>query len=862
MRTQRRITSLLGRLPRLLLPLVLVSLHVASGMPVQVATDRPLRLLGNKNVVPVVYLDNGVAAGVAVDVVRAMAEHLPRPVQIEAMDWAEAQRLVSDGKADALIQINETEQRLKLYDFSETLLESRFSIFTNTERVGISGASSLRGLRVGVESGGLPLQVLKADPLIHLMVIPDFLSGFRQLNEGSIDAVVVDYRVGSYVIAENNLRSIKVSGNPIAFSYSAIAVRKGNADLLHEINKALRAIKADGTYNAILAKWEPKEVVFQTREQISRDTYYAVTITLLLLLLVSATWMLLLRRELTRRHNSEERLRALVQTIPDLIWLKDTEGAYLSCNPQFERLFGASEAEIVGKTDDDFVSREVAASFRDGDQRAVAAGGPRSNEEWLTFARDGYRGLFETTRAPMLDHTRQPIGVLGISRDITARKAAEDKVERLAFYDPLTELPNRRLVLDRLRQAIAGSMRDGRKGALLFIDLDNFKVLNDTSGHAVGDQLLIEVARRLADCVRGNDTIARLGGDEFVVMLEDLSANPREAAAQAKGVGEKIHAALDRPYAIGDAPHRTTASIGITLFGDGEQSVEDVLRQADIAMYQAKAAGRDTLRFFDVVMEAAVAARAAMETVLRSALSNRQLMLHYQPQVNGTPGTIGAEALLRWQHPRRGIVMPGEFVPLAEETGLIVSIGQWVLETACTQLAAWANDAATAHLQLAINVSARQFRQTNFVDSVRTALAHSGAPPGRLELELTESVVLDNIDETIAKMQQLKEIGVAFAMDDFGTGYSSLSYLTRLPLDRLKIDRSFICNLPDSESDAIVVQTIITMAHTLGLKVVAEGVETIEQHEFLGQQGCTIFQGYLFGKPVPLGEFEAAVAAR
>jgi diguanylate cyclase (GGDEF)-like protein/PAS domain S-box-containing protein len=844
------------------LPLVLLSLHVANGIPAQAAADTPLRFLGNKNVVPVVYLDDGVAAGVAVDIVRAMAKHLPQPVQIEAMDWAEAQRLVSDGKADALIQINETEQRRKLYDFSDALLESRFSIFTNTDRTAISSASSLRGLRVGVESGGLPQLLLAKDSLIGLTTIPNFLAGFRQLSEGSLDAIVVDHRVGSYVIAENNLRGIKVSGSPIALSHSAIAVRKGNTDLLQSINKALRAIKADGTYDAVLEKWRPKEVVFQTREQISRDTYYAVTAALLLLLLVSAVWMVFLRRELARRHNSEERLHALVQTIPDLVWLKDMEGAYLFCNQQFERFFGASEAEIVGKTDYDFVNRELADFFRDNDRKAMAAGEPRSNEEWLTFARDGYRGLFETIKTPMLDHAQQVIGVLGIARDVTARKAAEEKIERLAFYDPLTELPNRRLVLDRLRQAIAGSLRDGRQGALLFIDLDNFKVLNDTSGHAVGDLLLIEVSRRLALCVRGNDTIARLGGDEFVVMLEDLSANPGEAAAQAKGVGEKIHAALDRPYAIGDAPHRTTASIGITLFGDGEQSVEDVLKQADIAMYQAKAAGRDTLRFFDIVMETAVAARAAMETVLRSALTNRQLMLHYQPQVNGARGTIGAEALLRWQHPRRGVVMPGEFVPLAEETGLIISIGQWVLETACTQLAAWAGDAATAHLQLAINVSARQFRQPNFVDCVRTALDQTGAPPGRLELELTESVVLDNIDDTIAKMQQLKEIGVGFAMDDFGTGYSSLSYLTRLPLDRLKIDRSFICNLPDSESDAIVVQAIITMAHTLGLKVVAEGVETTEQHDFLGQQGCKIFQGYLFGKPMPLGEFEAAVAAR
>ncbi len=462
----------------------------------------------------------------------------------------------------------------------------------------------------------------------------------------------------------------------------------------------------------------------------------------------------------------------------------------------------------------------------------------------------------------VFDNSGNLVQHIGTLQDITERKEAEKQIEHLAYYDLLTKLPNRRLLLDRLHQAALGSVRSRNMGALLFIDLDNFKILNDTSGHDIGDKLLIEVASRLGTCVRDGDTISRLGGDEFVIILEDLSQTLAEAAAHAKLVGEKIISVLNQPYQIADRLHHSTPSIGATLFNGSEDSVDELLKQADIAMYQAKTAGRNTLRFFDPETQAKLAARAEMETELRLSLQNENFVLHYQAQVDKQNQIIAAEALVRWQHPQKGLMPPGQFIPLAEETGLILPLGQWVLENACQQLAKWSQDPDKQHLDLAVNVSAIQFRQKDFIYQVKQALKTSGAPVHHLKLELTETLVLVNVQDSIEKMRILKALGVGFSMDDFGTGYSSLSYLTRLPLDQLKIDGSFIRNLPDNVNDSVVVQTIIQMAGSLGLKLIAEGVETDAQRAFLEQQGCHVYQGYLFSKPVELAAFEALMESK
>jgi diguanylate cyclase (GGDEF)-like protein len=436
-------------------------------------------------------------------------------------------------------------------------------------------------------------------------------------------------------------------------------------------------------------------------------------------------------------------------------------------------------------------------------------------------------------------------------------KRSRDEIEHLAFYDHLTNLPNRLLLMDRLNHALRSAERTHYYGVMLFLDLDNFKGINDTKGHDVGDQLLEQVAKRLIAHVRANDTVARLGGDEFVVLLEDLSNNPIEAAELAKRVGKNLINQLAQPYYFDGQEHKSSASVGAALFGDKSGGAADLLKQADIAMYRVKALGRNDLCFFDPKMQADITAHAALESDLQNAVRQQQFILFYQPQVGQQGKVVGAEVLIRWQHPTRGMVPPVEFIPVAEESDVINHIGLWVLNTACQQLAKWQQAPSTAHLQLAVNVSARQFRQTDFVAVVKAVMEQTGIHPHGLKLELTESLVLDNIDDTIAKMAELKCLGVRFAMDDFGTGQSSLSYLTRLPLDQLKIDQSFVRNIGIKPSDGMIVQTIIGMANNLGLEVIAEGVETPAQQAFLDKHGCLFYQGYLFGKPGPLPGFEA-----
>jgi diguanylate cyclase (GGDEF)-like protein len=454
---------------------------------------------------------------------------------------------------------------------------------------------------------------------------------------------------------------------------------------------------------------------------------------------------------------------------------------------------------------------------------------------------------------------------LSVGMDITEHRINEAKIHNLAFYDVLTKLPNRRGLSDYIQHAMASSARHRSYCALAFIDLDYFKSFNDSRGQDVGDQLLIEIGNRLRASVREFDTVAHLGGDEFVVLLEELSEDAGLAGMQMRLVGEKLRMAINQPCLLqGTSAQITgsvTASVGVCLFTGHEASVDDLLRHANIAMSHAKTAGRNTVRFFDPMMQSGIEARTALQADLHQALSCNQFSLYYQVQTNEQGHSLGAEALLRWTHPERGMVSPLNFIPLAEESELILPIGLWVLQTACAQIKVWESDPLACHLQLAVNVSAKQFHQENFIELVLQTLDETGANPARLKLELTESMVLNDISDSIAKMQELKKLGVSIAIDDFGTAYSSLSYLTQLPLDQLKIDQSFVRNIGVKPSDAIIVKTIINMASNLEMAVIAEGVETEAQREFLQGAGCLAYQGYLFSKPLALAEFSTYLAA-
>ena len=552
-------------------------------------------------------------------------------------------------------------------------------------------------------------------------------------------------------------------------------------------------------------------------------------------------------------------LTSLIQAMPDVVFLKDAQGVYLACNPVFERFIGRPAKEILGRTDAELMSPALADTVIQNDQRALQAWQPLVFEETVTFAADGYQGQFETIKTPIRDPAGRATGVLGVSRDITDRKRAAQEIERLAFYDALTQLPNRRLLLDRLHRLVLSSQRTHQHGALLFIDLDNFKDLNDTLGHDMGDQLLTQVAQRLVCSVRECDTVARFGGDEFVILLEGLDTDTDHAVRQAEAVACKLLLALNTPFELAGQQHYSTPSIGLTLFGQERQSVDELLKRADLAMYEAKAAGRNTHRFFDPGMQQALHARSSLEADLRQSLLRGELFVHYQAVVDHQGHIKGAEALARWNHPERGTISPVEFIPLAEQTGLILPLGQHILHTACQQLVRWAGKQETAHLTIAVNVSARQFRQPDFAAQVLQTLRETGANPKRLKLELTESLLLGDMDDTIERMVQLKHEGVGFALDDFGTGYSSLGYLKRLPLDQVKIDRGFVRDVLTDPNDAAIVRTILALAQSLDLDVVAEGVETAGQLGFLRLHGCEQFQGFLFGRPGPVADVEAQV---
>jgi diguanylate cyclase (GGDEF)-like protein/PAS domain S-box-containing protein len=578
-------------------------------------------------------------------------------------------------------------------------------------------------------------------------------------------------------------------------------------------------------------------------------------------------------RDITERKAAEReitqvnhRLSVLIEAIPDGIIFKDGEGRWQVTNEMTKRMFNLHNIPWQSKTEIELgnmqpeLSAEYAANMTE-DEQVWDAAKMQIFEKQLKVA--GGDCHFEVRKVPIYKADGSRSGLVVTARDVTEQKrieaereAASVQIHQLAFYDTLTRLPNRRLLMDRLQQAFSASVRSGQYGALMFLDLDHFKNLNDSKGHDIGDELLLEIAKRLESCVRDGDTLARLGGDEFVVVLENLSEHNNEAAARAETIAETMRVAMTSPCVLKDHIYTATMSIGIVLFKEHKDSLDDLLKHADIAMYQAKAAGRNAIRFYDPVMQAAQEERIKWEAELHLAVEKQQFVLYYQVQINSQRQPVGAEVLLRWQHPERGLVSPSFFIPTAEETGMIVPIGSWVILTACKQLKAWQSDKTTRNLTLAVNVSAKQFRQSGFVAEVRRVLQETGAKPSLFKLELTESTVLENVEDAISKMHELRALGVSFSVDDFGTGYSSLQYLKRLPLDQIKIDQTFVRDIASDPNDATIVKTIIVMAKALGFQVIAEGVEFEAQITFLEWCGCQSFQGYLFCKPMPIGQFE------
>jgi diguanylate cyclase (GGDEF)-like protein/PAS domain S-box-containing protein len=558
----------------------------------------------------------------------------------------------------------------------------------------------------------------------------------------------------------------------------------------------------------------------------------------------------------------KEYIELLLDSTSEAIFGVDTNGICTFVNPACLNMLGYKiESDLIGNS----IHELIHHSYPDGTHYpkescmvriSTRQGLSAHVDNEVHWRADGTSFPVEYWSQPMYKKG-QLIGTVVTFIDITERKQAEEQIQKLAYFDPLTMLPNRRLLMDRLGHALLSNNRTQEYGALMILDLDNFKLLNDTQGHDIGDRLLVEVAQRLLENARQEDTVSRLGGDEFVIIVESLGTDQVAAANKAKGIAEKIHQELNQPYSISATlnAYHSTPSIGLTLFHGQALSADVLLKQADVALYQAKGSGRNTIRFFNPEMQASIDSRSAMEAAMRKSLQLGEFQLYYQPQVDHAGRLIGAEALMRWFSKDKPPTPPTVFIPLAEDTGLIIPIGHWVMQTACAQLKEWEKKPATRKLQIAINVSARQFHQIDFIIQLQDCLQKSGANPAMLKLELTESVVLTDIEDVIERMQKIKALGVTFSLDDFGTGFSSLSYLKRLPLDQVKIDQSFVRDLTSDSNDAAIVRAIIAMCHSLEMQVIAEGVETEAQHAFLKNNGCLKYQGYLFGKPMPIEEF-------
>jgi len=555
-----------------------------------------------------------------------------------------------------------------------------------------------------------------------------------------------------------------------------------------------------------------------------------------------------LRSDLRAAKSSRDQYQHLYDFAPIGYLILDEHAVVSGTNVTGAKLLGRERDALIGVPFTCFIPADDCWQYEQMVQRAMASMLPQRLD--LSLLR-GDGSIFQA----QLDYVRQPVDEIPPTAritlvDISDRKAAEAEIKHLAFYDPLTSLPNRRLLLDRLQHALLTCARTHDHGAIFFIDLDEFKNLNDTQGHAAGDLVLQEVARRLQTCVRECDTVARLGGDEFVVLIEQLSPNVKKAVQQAHIIGEKMLAIFNEHYVLGVQEHRFTGSVGITLFKDDHESVTNLMKRADLALYRAKSAGRSTMRLFDPEMEAIVQARGVLDADLRRGLHDKQFVLYYQPQVDEGGRLTGVEALLRWQHPLRGLITPENFISFAEEKGLIGLVGQWGLEQACNQLNAWSFDPKARQLKLTINVSAHEIAHPQFVTRVLKIVDSAGADPSKLVFEFTESVMLGSLTDTLTKMLALKEHGIVFALDDFGVGYSSLAYLQKLPLDQLKIDRSFVRDVQTNPNDAAIARSVIALGNSLGISVIAEGVETEQQRKFLSDQGCSAYQGYLFGRPV------------
>lgn len=838
-------------------PLVLVAstLHATLLIPAETAM-KTVRVGVYANAPKIFLSQDGQPTGILGDLLMAMAERERWRIVPVPCEWQACLQALQDGQIDLMPDVAFTEQRAKSFDFHSTPALLSWSQIYKHKGTPINTIPDLNGKRIAVVAGSVQaefLETLLASFAVsaQLVLVDSFERGFERVSDGSLDAVAANRFFGDLQAPAYQLEPTAIVFQPAQLFYAAAKGR--HPEMLVAIDRYLKLWQAqsDSPYRVALHRW------MQAPQQFSMPAYVwwslAGLLAALVLALLASVW---LRRKVAQQtahlRNSEARLNTILNGVDASIYIKDPQLRYQYANSKVCELFGLPLNQVIGKTDNVFFDAATATKLRMNDLRVIERGERVEEEEVNRSANGEVTHSFISVKLPLRDTDGRIYALCGISTDITRRKQAEEAIHQLAFYDPLTGLPNRRLLQDRVQQLLGALSRAPHGVALMFIDVDNFKDINDTLGHDMGDALLRQMAQRMRECIRAQDTLARQGGDEFVVMLVDLAEQPEEAAREAQQVAQKILYRLSEPYTLDSRQHQGSVSIGVALVDAQASSREELFKQADLAMYQAKAAGRNTVRFFNPAMQAQVMARTSLEADLRWALQHEEFVLFYQPQVDALGQTLGFEALVRWQHPMRGMVPPGDFISVAESCGVIVPLGRWIMQTACQQLVTWASRSSLNAWTIAVNVSAQQFRQADFVAQVQAVLVQTGANATRLELELTESQLLDDVPGVIAKMDALRALGVRLSLDDFGTGYSSLAMLKRLPLNQLKIDQAFVRDMLVDPQDAAIIRAIITMGESLSLNVIAEGVEVVEQRDALLALGCHHFQGYLFGRPQPI----------
>lgn len=809
---------------------------------------------------PKIFMQDGRISGIFGDLVQNIASGEGWKIVPVRCTWEQCLQMVRSGEIDLMPDVAFSAGRAQTMEFTKVPALFSWSELYRNSSVNISTITDLAGKRLAVLAGSVQESYLKSmignfgirD--VRIVPVGSLKEGFDLASDHQVDAVAANNFFGDAAAASAHLFGTPVIFDPAQLFF--VTPKGQGAALRDRIDADLTRWEADpnSIYYQILARWRVSTPKFH----IPPSVWWGGGVLTLLLIgaVIAAAWQQ--RRLLEKKRDleiSEDKQALILDHVDALVFIKGLDLRYQYVNKRVTELFGQTAEQIVGLRDDDLFEAETAQRMRTVDERVLREGRRVMIEERNVNKGDDVVRTYLSVKQPLRDKDGHIYALCGISTDFTDLNRSEERIRQLAFYDPLTRLPNRALLLDRIQHAFDNYASTRTDGALLFIDLDNFKVLNDTLGHAKGDILLQQVAGRLQGLVRQSDTLARLGGDEFVLLAEDLGHNREAVERAAKEVADKVWRGLAaEPYVLDDLSYTITASIGVATLSpvakaEGAAPADELLKRADLAMYEAKAAGRNQAKCFEPRMQSALNERAALETQIREALRLQQFHLVYQPIVDESGRVVAAEALARWTHPEKGSIPPGVFIPCAESSGLILELGDWVLRTACTQLAAWRGDSAYGDLTLSVNISALQIHQPDFVAKTARSIRETGADPHRLQLELTESLLAYDIDALTEKMRALQDIGVRFALDDFGTGYSSLSYLKRLPLDQLKIDQAFVRELLVAPNDAAIIGAVVTLGTSLGLSVVAEGVETVTQHDALLHLGCRRFQGYLFGRP-------------